>query len=85
MSAAEIELVTQRLRARVAAILAPAELAAYEAYHARLRASLARHDAAPVAPTAPERAALERIAADTQAAALDRQLLALLRVERLPQ
>jgi hypothetical protein len=85
MSASEIELVRQRLRARIEEILSPANLAAYESYHDRLRAALSRHDPDPVVATAAEQAALDRIASDSQAAALDKQLLVLLRVDSLPQ
>jgi riboflavin biosynthesis pyrimidine reductase len=85
MTATEIDLVTRRLRARVEAILSGDELAAYDAYRGRVRAAMAQQDARPVEPTPVEQAVLGKIAADTQAAALDKQLLALIRVERLPQ
>jgi hypothetical protein len=85
MSASEIELTRQRLRARVEAILSPGDLAVYDAYHQRIRAALARRDPHPIDTSAVEQRVLDKVARDSQAAALDRQLLALLRVERLPQ
>lgn len=85
MSTSEIDTVRRRLRARIEAILTHGELAAHDAYDARIQAALAQRDASPISPTPAEQAALDKIAGDTEAAALDKQLLALLRVEKLPQ
>lgn len=85
MSAAEIDIARGRLRERVEQLLAPGELAAYDAYHERVRAALDRGDASPIEVMPAERAVLDKIAADPAAAGLDRQLLALLRAIRLPQ
>ena len=85
MSADEIDLARRRLRDRIVALLEPEELATYDAYEDRVRAALDRGDASPIEVTPAERAVLDKIAADTAAAALDKQLLALLRAVRLPQ
>jgi hypothetical protein len=84
MTSDEIQLARQRYRARLEAILTPAELARYDAYQQRVQARLAQSDPAPIAATPDEQAVLDKIAADVEAAALDKQLLVLLRVERLP-
>ena len=85
MSAAEIDLARRRLRERIEELLAPVELATYDAYHERVRAALDRSDPSPIEVMPAERLVLDKIAADTAAAALDKQLLALLRAIRLPQ
>lgn len=85
MSATEIATITRQYRERVAAILSPAEQAAFDAYQQRIEQSLARRAIAPVVPSAAEQAALDTIAADTQAAALRTQLDILLRIDTPPQ
>ena len=71
MSASEIAAARRQLRARIEAILAADELAAHDAYQARVQAALDRRDPAPIAPAPAEQAALDKIAHDTEAAALD--------------
>jgi hypothetical protein len=85
MSASEIATVSQHYRDRIAALLTPAELVAYDAYEQRVRATAEARDPGPIEPTPAEQATLDKIAADTQAAALHKQLMVLLRVETLPQ
>lgn len=85
MSSNEITLVNRRYHERVAAILAPDELARYEGYQQRLQAPPAQPDAAPVEPSPAEQAVLDKIMDDQQAAALHKQLMVLLRIEKLPQ
>ncbi|HWQ11150.1 MAG TPA: hypothetical protein VNL77_00025 [Roseiflexaceae bacterium] len=85
MQPGEIQRVWQRYRARVAAILTPEDLACYEAYQQRIRGAIDRGDVAPIPVTEEEQAVLDRIAADVQATAIDRQFLALIRVAKLPQ
>jgi hypothetical protein len=85
MSASEIDVARRQLRARVETILSADELSIYDAYDDRIRAALAQGSAGVVEATAAEQAVLDKIAHDTQAAALDTQLLALLRVKTLPQ
>jgi hypothetical protein len=85
MSANEIATVSQQYRKRIAAILTPDELARFDAYQQRVQAAIARRDTAPVALTPDEQVVLDKIAADTQAAALHKQLDVLLRIEIPPQ
>lgn len=85
MSASEIEAALRRYRARLEVILAPEDLAAYEAYQQRVQAGMARDGAVPVQPSLAEQAILDKIEADTEARALNRQFFALIRVEHLPQ
>ena len=85
MSADEIATVTEQYRKRVEAILAPDELARYDAYQRRVQAAIARRDTAPVALHSGEQAVLDKLAADTQAAALHKQLDVLIRIEKPPQ
>jgi hypothetical protein len=85
MSANEIAAVTQQYQERVAAILSPAELAQFHAYEQRVQDAIARRDTAPVAATPQEQAALDRVAADQQAAVLRQQLDILLRIATPPQ
>jgi hypothetical protein len=85
MQAGEIERVWQRYRARVNAILSQEEQASYEAYQQRIRRAIDRGDVAPIPVTDDEQAALDKIAADIEATAIDRQFLALIRVAKLPQ
>lgn len=85
MSEQEIEMASRQFHARVAAILSPEAFACYDVYQRRLREANARHDAAPVAPTPEEQAALDAIDADMQAAELRKRLRVLLRIETLPQ
>ncbi|MBC8159654.1 MAG: hypothetical protein H7Z42_00420 [Roseiflexaceae bacterium] len=84
MSTQEIELVSQRLRDRTVAILTAQQLASYTTYRQRLAAAIERHDLDPVVPTTDEQTALDMIAQDSQAAALEKQLRVLLRIETLP-
>jgi hypothetical protein len=85
MSANEIATVSQQYRERIAAILEPDELARFDAYQQRLQAAITRRDTTPVALTPEEQALLERIAADMQAAALQKQLDILIRITTPPQ
>ncbi len=85
MSATEIATIARQYRERVAAILAPAELAAFDTYQQRIEQAIARHTAASVVPSPEEQAALDAVAADTQAAALRTQLDILLRIVTPPQ
>jgi hypothetical protein len=85
MSTNEIATVTQQYRNRVEALLTPEELARFDAYQQRLQGANARHDSEPVAPLPDEQAALDKIAADTQAMALRTQLDILLRLDIPPQ
>lgn len=85
MPSDEIQRVWQRYRARVAAILTPAELDCYETYQQRIRRAIDRGDVAPIPVTDDEQAVLAKIAADIEATAIDRQFLALIRVAKLPQ
>jgi hypothetical protein len=85
MSVSEIAMVSHQYRERVAALLTPDELAQYDAYEQRVRAQSDAHDPNPIAETPQEQAVLTKIAADTQAAALHKQLMVLLRIETLPQ
>lgn len=81
----EIQAASQRYRARINMLLAPAEQALYDTYEQRVADSLTQNGAEPVTITPAEQAILDTIAADTEAAALYKQLMALLRVEHLPQ
>jgi hypothetical protein len=85
MTAHEITTVSQQYRKRVEAILTLDELAHFDAYQQRVQAAIARRDTAPVALTSDEQAVLDKLAADTQAAALHKQLDVLLRIEMPPQ
>lgn len=85
MTADEIQAASQRYRARVDAVLEPDEHALYAAYEERVSAGLSGNGVQPVAVTPAEQAVLDKIAADTEAAALYKALMALLRVEHLPQ
>jgi hypothetical protein len=85
MSGHEIATVSQQYRKRVEAILTANELARFDAYDRRMQAAIARRDTAPVAATPDEQAVLDKIAADTEAAALHKQLDVLLRLEIPPQ
>jgi hypothetical protein len=85
MSTNEIATVTQQYRKRVEAILTPRELARFDTYQRRVQAAIARRDTAPVALTTEEQAVLDKLAADTEASALHKQLDVLLRIEMPPQ
>lgn len=85
MHAGEIQRVWQRYRARVSAILSHEEQGCYEAYQQRIRRAIDRGDVAPIPVTGEEQAVLDKIAADIEATAIDRQFLALIRVAKLPQ
>jgi hypothetical protein len=85
MTSNEIAAVAQQYRQRIEAILAPDELACFDTYEQRVRAAAARRDAAPMDLTSGEQAVLDKIAADLQAAALQKQLNILLRIETPPQ
>ena len=58
---------------------------AYEAYQQRIRRAIDRGDVAPIPVTDDEQAVIDKIAADIEATAIDRQFLALIRVAKLPQ
>jgi hypothetical protein len=85
MTAGEIATARRHYRERIEALLSPDELARFDAYQQRVAAALARQDPEPVTPTAEEQAVLARLAEDTQAGALRKQLDVLLRIETLPQ
>jgi hypothetical protein len=85
MSADEMTTLSRRYRERIEAILTPEHLARFDAYQQRVQVAIARRDASPIAPTPGEQAVLDDIAADTQAAALRKQLDILLRIEIPPQ
>jgi hypothetical protein len=85
MSASEIATASQQYRKRVEAILTTDELARFDAYHQRIESAIAHGETAAVALTAEEQAALDRIEADTEAAALRKQLDSLLRITKQPQ
>ena len=85
MGSHEITLVSQQFRQRVEALLTPDELALFDAYQQRVQAAITRHDTAPIAQTPAEQAVVSKIAADPQAAALQKQLDILLRIEKPPQ
>lgn len=83
MSAQEIAMVSRHFRERIHTILTPDEQACYAAYEQRVLAESTA--STPVQPTQAEQLVLNTIAADTQAAALQRQLLGLMGVVKLPQ
>jgi hypothetical protein len=85
MQAGEMQKVWQRYRARVNAILSQEEQGCYEAYQQRIRRAIDRGDVAPIPVTEDEQAVLNKIAADIEATAIDRQVLALMRIAKLPQ
>jgi hypothetical protein len=85
MTTDEIKAAYDRFMARVTAILTAEELAIYKAYWQRLEASVAQHDPRPVAILPAEQAVLDRIAADTEAAALRKAYSVLIGLEKLPQ
>ena len=85
MSASEIETVRRKFRARLEVLLSADELAAYDSYQQSVRSAIARGDTSPVDVSPAAQVVLDTIASDPQATGLDRQLLALMRVEKLPQ
>jgi hypothetical protein len=85
MSASEIAAVTRQYRERIIALLTPDEVAQYDAYEQRLEAQIEARDLGPIERTPIEQAVLNKIAADAQADALHKQLMVLLRIEKLPQ
>jgi hypothetical protein len=85
MSAHEIAMVTQQYRERILALLSPDEVTQYDAYEQRVQAQIDAPDLEPIEGTPVEQAVLAKIAADAQAAALHKQLMVLLRLEKLPQ
>jgi hypothetical protein len=85
MTTHEIAVAKRQYRERVEALLTAEELARFDAYHGRMEAALARSDTGPVTPAPKEQAVLDRLAEDTQAAALRKQLDVLLRIDTLPQ
>jgi hypothetical protein len=85
MSVSEIATVTRQYRERITALLAPDEIADYDAYEQRIAAQIDTHDRELIEQTPVEQAILNKIAADAQAAALYKQLMVLLRIETLPQ
>jgi len=85
MSSNEILTVTRQYRERISALLAPDEIANYDAYEQRVQAQIDAGDIEPIKQTPAEHAVLSKIAADTRAAALHKQLMVLLRLETLPQ
>ena len=85
MSASEIATVSRQYRERIIALLTPAELADYDAYEQRVAAQIDACNHGLIERTPAEQAVWAKIAADTQAAALHKQLMVLLRIETLPQ
>lgn len=85
MTADEIQVASQHYRARIEALLNADELALYNAYEARVQAGLTTSGIEPTPVLPAEQAVLDTIAADSEAAALYKQVMALLRVEHLPQ
>ena len=85
MSANEIATVTYQYRERIVALLTSDEIAQYDAYEQRVQAHSTARDREPIEPTPLGQAVLTKIAADSQAAALHKQLMVLLRIETLPQ
>jgi hypothetical protein len=85
MSANEVEVSLQRYQVRLTAILTPDELALYEGYRQRVQAGIDQGETAPVRPSPEECAVIDKIEADTEAQALNKQLFALIRVDHLPQ
>jgi hypothetical protein len=85
MSAHEIATISRQYRERIIALLTPAEIADYDAYEQRIAAQIDARDQEPIEQTPVEQAVLAKIAADTQAMALHKQLMVLLRIETLPQ
>lgn len=85
MTTDEIRQALQHYRARLREILAPDELALYDAYRERIQSEIMRGSATPVAMTPEEQAVVSKIAADSQAAALNKQFFVLIGVEHLPQ
>jgi precorrin-3B methylase len=81
----EIQQVWRRYRERVQAILTADELVCYEAYQQRIRRAIDRGDVAPIPVSEDEQRVLDKIAADIEATAIDRQFLTLIRVAKLPQ
>jgi hypothetical protein len=85
MSASEIATVTRQYRERIIALLTPDEVAQYDAYEQRVEAQIKARDPGPIERTPIEQAILNKIAADARAEALHKQLMVLLRIEKLPQ
>lgn len=85
MSAHELAAVSRHYRERIIALLTPAEIAEYDAYEQRVAAQIDAHELGLIERTPVEQAVFTKIAADTQAAALHKQLMVLLRIETLPQ
>lgn len=85
MTAHEIETVLARYQVRIAEILTPEELVRYNAYQRRVQGRLNTKDSSPVLMTPEEQMIADKIAADMQAAGLNRQFLALTGLEKLPQ
>jgi hypothetical protein len=85
MTTREIDAVLLRYRSRVEALLTADELARFDAFQRRVEAAIARRDLAPTTPTADQQLVLDKLAEDTEAAALRKQLDVLLRIETLPQ
>lgn len=85
MTADEITLARQRYRARLEELLDPAQLALLDGLHRRMEAQIAAGDAAPTPMGPEERAVLDLIGDDPQAAGLRGQLDILTRVGMPPQ
>ena len=85
MQIGEIQRVRQRYRMRINTILTPDELWHYEQYQQRITRAIERGDIAAIPVSVEEQQVLDKIAADIEATAIDRQYLALIRVEKLPQ
>lgn len=85
MSANEIVTVTRQYRQRIVDLLTPDEVADYDAYEQRVQAQIDARNAQPIETTPAEDMVLAKIAADERAAVLHKQLMVLLRIEKLPQ
>lgn len=85
MTASEIEGALRRYRARLHALLSEREREHYEQYQQEVQDRLAAHQPAPVEVSPEVQAVLDKIAADPEAEALNRQFMALIGVEKLPQ
>lgn len=85
MTSSEIEATLRRYRARLELLLTGDELARHDAYQRRVQERLDRRDPTPVEMSPEEQAVADKIASDPEAASINRQFMALIRVEKLPQ
>jgi hypothetical protein len=85
MSTDEVQESLRRYQARLKTLLTTEELALYEGYQRRVHAGIDRGETEPVSLSPEERAIIDKIEADPEAQALNKQLFALIRVDHLPQ